>query len=278
MTVSTTTSTVTYIGNGATTVFTFPFIGVSSDDLQVILTDTNTGDQVILPTYQYTLVINPVPTGGLWGIGGSVTYPIAGSPITSDYTITITRDVPYEQNVSISNQGAFYPGAVEQGLDLLEMQIQQILDSDSYAIRAPTTDPQAPSVLPPFAQRENKVIGFDDTGMNTVMYSSTQPLYPPVTVTTRKIDTGGTNTVIMNSNDLFGGVSVYQTGVSDTSVQLPSSGGLYPVFDGGGNAGTYPIKVLPPVGKTILGQTEYFLAFNFQSATFYNDGYQILVQ
>ncbi len=125
MTISTTTSSVTYIGNDATTVFTFSFVGASTSDIEVVYTDED-GDETTLNPSVYTLAFNAVSPGALWAVGGSVTYPLSGSPISVGTSITITRDVPYTQTVSIGNQGAFYPQAVEQALDLLDMQIQQL--------------------------------------------------------------------------------------------------------------------------------------------------------
>src|SRR6267142_539226 len=124
MTISTITSSVVNLGNGATTVFSFPFVGVNSADIQVIYVDTLGVSTILLPS-QYTLFINPPGVGSLWGVGGTVTYPLSGPAIASGTTLTVNRIVPYTQSISISNQGAFYPQAVEQGLDLLELQIQQ---------------------------------------------------------------------------------------------------------------------------------------------------------
>ena len=127
MTISTTASSVTYTGNSATTVFNFSFVGAAAADISVSL--VTGGVTTVLNPAVYTLALNAPAGGSLWGIGGTVTYPIAGSPITSATTLTITRNVPLTQTVSISNQGAFYPDAVEQALDLLAMEIQQVNNS-----------------------------------------------------------------------------------------------------------------------------------------------------
>lgn len=134
MTISTTTFFITYTGNGSTTAFTFPFVPDAAAYLVVYLTNLSTGVVTILDPSTYTVVINAPPTGGLWGIGGTVTYPNIGSPLTSSYSITIQRAVPYEQLISISNQGAFYPQAVEQALDILEMQIQQLAGNSQFVL------------------------------------------------------------------------------------------------------------------------------------------------
>jgi hypothetical protein len=163
MTISTTSTTVTYQGNGSTTAFTFSFVADSPSDLVVSLTDSS-GIVTLLDPSQYSVVLNPVPTGGLWGIGGTVTYPISGSPISSGTNITITRAVPYTQDVSISNQGAFYPQAVEQALDVLELQIQQIKTESEYSLKFPLSGGVVPDDLLGAAERAGNVLAFDDNG------------------------------------------------------------------------------------------------------------------
>lgn len=140
MTINTTACHVIQIGNGVTTTWNFDFVPDSATDLRVFITDP-LGVQTELMTTEYDVFINPPPTGGLWGIGGYVTYPLHGDPLPADWTITIGRFIPYTQNISIANQGAFYPQAVEQALDILEMQIQQIFcEFDSVLTLVPEID------------------------------------------------------------------------------------------------------------------------------------------
>lgn len=278
MTISTETSVVTYTGNGATTVFSFPFVsGGVDDDIEVIYTNAS-GIETTLLQSQYTLIFNAIPVGGLWSVGGSVTYPISGSPIATGTFLTINRIVPYEQLVSISNQGAFYPQAVEQGLDLLELQLQQLNTELAFCIRCPVVDIVPPNILPPAAERANGLLGFDSAG---------QPIIVPngsgggggggITGIPRIVNVSSTVIIGPGSTDTFGGISIYQSGAAITTVQLPATYSPFPIFDSSRNSSTYPILVLPPVGLTILGAANYRINFNGQSATFYNDGNQILI-
>ena len=275
MTISTVTSTITYLGNGATTSFSFPFVGVTSSD--IVVTYTNTlGVETVLSGSQYSITLNSPPVGGLWGIGGSVTYPMTGPAIGVGTYIRISREVPYTQTISIANQGAFYPQAVEQALDLLELQIQQIYTDSSYALRAPITDPEPPNPLPSFLARANLYLAFDAAG-NPIATAPASGTSPPSVALPRRIATSGTATIAVLTTDSFSGVSIYQSSAPVTTLQLPAGSGPFPVFDGSLNAGTYPITVLPPAGLTILGQSSFQLSFNGQSATFYSDGNQILI-
>ena len=227
------------------------------------------------------MILNPAAPGTLWGIGGSVTYPITGSPpvpIATGTFLSILRTLPLTQTISISNQGPFYPQAVEQALDKLEMQIQQLNTDYEYTMKFPTSDINLPNTLPSAAARANGTLQFDANGQPIVGFPSTGSGGGSVTgVTTRKVSTTGTATINVLTSDAFGGLSVYQSSTPVTTIQLPTTLGPYPIFDGGGNAASAPIKILPPAGKTIQGANQFYLAFNYQSATFYNDGTSILV-
>lgn len=162
MTVSTTSTVITSLGNGSTTAWSFPFIGVAAEDLLVEITDSNGDTNPLSPT-QYSVSINTPPIGGLWGIGGTVTYPLSGSPLAAGKSLTISRILPYTQTVSISNQGAFYPQAVEQAMDKLELQLQQIKTVTDYSLKFPLSGP-VPDDLPGVEDRADMVLGFDSSG------------------------------------------------------------------------------------------------------------------
>src|SRR6185437_1419293 len=118
-TITNTTSTVTAQGNGATTIFSYNFLIPDSSSISVVFTDA-LGNKTTVPATQYTV------TGLGLATGGTVTYPLMGSPIASGTSLTISRIVPYTQTRAISNQGAFYPQVVEGALDTLTMQTQQL--------------------------------------------------------------------------------------------------------------------------------------------------------
>lgn len=125
MTVPTSASSTTIYGNGSNTSFVFNFIAVSASDISVIYTDASENQTTLLSS-QYSISLNSPSPGALWGIGGVVSYPLSGSPISSGTSLTITRTVPLTQETSISNQGNFDPSVIESALDTLEFQIQQV--------------------------------------------------------------------------------------------------------------------------------------------------------
>lgn len=131
MTISTTSNTVSYVGDGSNTNFPFTFEIPAAADLEVILTTTATGATTTLgsSTYSVSGLGNPS--------GGAVTYPLVGSPISSSYTLTVQRIMPLTQTTDLVNQSAYYPEVVEDALDKLTMIDQQLQEQIDRALAFP---------------------------------------------------------------------------------------------------------------------------------------------
>lgn len=140
MTVTSQNSYVTYVGNSATTVFPYLF-EIPTGSNQVYLWSAATGTQLVDPgDYSITGLDDPA--------GGTVTYPLSGSPITVDFTLTISRVVPAIQATDISSQSNFYPAVIEDALDYLTFLIQQTNFSSIRAVLVPIGSPlPAPDYL-----------------------------------------------------------------------------------------------------------------------------------
>ncbi len=124
MTISTTGNSQVFLGNGATTVFTFTFIGGDTDWLTVVYTDT-AGAQTDV-TASCTIALTAASAGSLWGVGGTVTYNPSGTPIASGTTLTITRTIPLTQLTAFANQNSVYNTVTEEAFDTELMQLQQL--------------------------------------------------------------------------------------------------------------------------------------------------------
>jgi hypothetical protein len=157
MTVSSTSNRVVYQGNGTTTAFPFAFKVQQAADLVVVYTDA-TGTDFTLSGSQYSA------SGFGLDAGGSVTYPVSGSPIASGTTLTIYRDVAPTQPTSISNQGAMWPQVIEGALDRLTFIVQKIADIASRSLTVSPTDSGSLNPLPNTTQRANSYLAFDGNG------------------------------------------------------------------------------------------------------------------
>lgn len=137
MTVTSTTTKITYSGDGSNISWPFTFIGVSASDLEVIYTDTD-GLQTTLSPSQYSVTINPASGTEPYGVGGTVTYPLGtGLPITVGTTLTIKRNAPLTQDTSLSNQQTLYQKTIEAMIDYATLIVQQLQEQLDRAIVAP---------------------------------------------------------------------------------------------------------------------------------------------
>ncbi|MDP2376411.1 hypothetical protein [Reyranella sp.] len=134
MSLSSTINKMIHEGNGATTVWPFPFPVLEAGHLTVILTD-GTGLETVLSPSLYGVAGVGDPAGG------SVTYPLLGSPIASDTKLTLLRTVPYTQTTVLSNQGGYYPEVVERRFDQIYMALQQLEERVSRVDLSPVSEP-----------------------------------------------------------------------------------------------------------------------------------------
>jgi hypothetical protein len=154
MTVATQSNLITYIGDGAATVFPFYFPVYDAAHIEVRRYNIATGDYTLLSPSGFTV------TGVGNENGGSVT--IGGTPVPATDKVIIARIVPLTQDLDLLNQGGFYPENVETEFDLEEMQIQQLDEELDRAIRYPIGEALEPIPAAPY--RISKLLGFGPIG------------------------------------------------------------------------------------------------------------------
>jgi len=130
MTVEIQTRSVVHIGNDIADEFSFEFQLLDEEFLEVYLRNNATEVETLLEDNVYSVTFDDD--------GGTVTYPLSGSPISASYSIIIKRTVPYLQETEISNQGGFQPAVVEEQLDRIVMQIQQLAEDVVRAVKMKT--------------------------------------------------------------------------------------------------------------------------------------------
>ena len=116
MTVASTTSRVSFTGNGSSTNFSFPYYFLADGDLVVIKKLIADGTETILAlNTDYTVSGAGVLTGG------SITTIGAGSPLSSAYKLTIYRDPALTQNMDLVENDNLPAETVEKAFDRLTM-------------------------------------------------------------------------------------------------------------------------------------------------------------
>lgn len=162
MTVSSTSrSAGPFTGNGVTTSFPFTFKVFTKADIEVTRTVTATGAQNVLvldSDYSVTLNADQDATPG-----GSITYPLAGSPLPAGETLAAVGNLDATQETDISNAGSFLPNVIEDALDRGVIQVQQLLEKASRAISFPVGD-SGNTTLPPANLRAGAAVVFDNAG------------------------------------------------------------------------------------------------------------------
>lgn len=164
MTISTTSNRAQWSGNGATASFSFSFEIGSASQAALYFTDT-TGATTLVPPSSYSISGIGAPNGG------TITYPLSGSPIASGTTLTLVRTVALQQLVDLINQSNYFPDAVEGALDYLMMALQQIASQALHSLQVPVSENPASNALtlPGSAARALALVGFDANG-NVITY------------------------------------------------------------------------------------------------------------
>lgn len=167
MTLSTQTTKVTVLGNGAQSVFTYSFLLPTAGQYALYYTDAD-GLISLVSQANYTVSGIGVATGGTF------TYLPSGVPIATGTSLTLVRAVPNTQIYEFGNQGAYYPQQVEGALDRLDMQVQQLQTLANLSFRVPFTNANVADV-PTLVDRRSKYAGFDADGNLTALNNAPTP-------------------------------------------------------------------------------------------------------
>lgn len=122
MTVSSQTSTATFVGNGVATAFPLPFRFFENGDIRAYFIDSVTGaaTQMVLGS-DYTLIGAGEPEVD----GNALSLLTTTAPLASMHGLYVERFMPQTQSTDLVNQGEFFASTHEDVFDRLTMLIQQ---------------------------------------------------------------------------------------------------------------------------------------------------------
>lgn len=120
MTTAATNRVASYTGNGATTEFSYPFKVVLTTHVVVVLRTVADGSEVTVDPSDYSIAPNAE------NVGGVVTYPLVGSPLTSATQILITSETPLTQEITVANQQAYNASVASSVWDKLTILAQEL--------------------------------------------------------------------------------------------------------------------------------------------------------
>ena len=158
-----------YTGNGSTTTFSFSFKTFAAGDLQVTRMDTLGIETTLVLNSDYSVSLNVDQDASP---GGTITYPITGSPLPAGQKLTIVGDLEYEQTTDLLGGGAFNARVIEDTFDRATIQIQQLEERLDRAAVLPVSVSGVSATLPD--PEASKVLGWNvtETGLVNIDASS----------------------------------------------------------------------------------------------------------
>lgn len=156
-----------FIGNGAQTDFQFDFKVFEKTDIAVYLRDPDAGETVLVLDGHYSVTLNVDQDNNP---GGTITYPIVGTPLASTQRLVVIGALPQVQLTDITNGGGFYPEVIENALDYLTILIQQLTEQIGRAVIVPVTHPGAGSPMELPDPEPFKLLGWHATQPRIVNY------------------------------------------------------------------------------------------------------------
>lgn len=227
-----------YTGNGVTTSFPFAFKVFAAGDIVVTQTDLLGIESVLALTTNYTVSLNSNQDSNP---GGSVTMLVA--PIAG-YMLTLSSGVQNLQPVTLTNNGGFFPAVINDAFDRVVIQIQQLAEQLSRALKYSISSPLGDAALP--APVANNVIGWNSAANGFQNYAPVDNTLLAATLSlpggAALIGTadGGTMALSLTSklNRVVDSIATLKT-LGKTKYTRAFVTGYYAAGDGGGGAYWY---------------------------------------
>lgn len=141
-----------FLGNDVTTAFPFTFKVFSAEEVQVTLQDAQGVESVL--TSGFTVALNADQDNDP---GGTVTYAL----LATGETLTITGDLPVQQQTDLTNLSRRKTQSIENALDYLTVLCQQLQERGARALTLPVSDVDGPADLSVAALRRGRMLGFN---------------------------------------------------------------------------------------------------------------------
>lgn len=149
MTLETSLTKARYLGNGSAREWPLPFPVLRPEHVHLVVTDTATG--------QDTPVSSGYTVTGCGTQNVSVVYPVSGASLPAGQKLTIYRTVPYVQQLDLENGGAFDAEVIEGQFDNTVMQIQQLSEEISRAVKISITSDEKPLTAEEIYEQVNRI-------------------------------------------------------------------------------------------------------------------------
>ena len=156
MTISSTVSRISYVGDGSSVNFPVPWLFYANTDLLVLLNG-------VVQTYSANYTVSGAGLGS-----GTVTMTVAPAAAAN---LQIIMNPPQTQTANFVDGTDFPSATLDQVNDRAIQVAQRLQDQISRALRAPDGDAAPAMLLPIAATRASTALGFDVSGNVTVLQS-----------------------------------------------------------------------------------------------------------
>jgi hypothetical protein len=219
LTVSSSTSRMSYTGSSSASVFPYTFKIFDESELVVTVLRVSTGvETTLVITTDYTVSGEDVSSGGNVTLVNASQAWLSAGTLATGYNMTIRRVVPQTQTTAINSNGPFDSAVHEKAFDRGVMRTQQLQDEVNRSMQLPETEAgtSANTTMPDAATRASKAFGFDASGNPTAMTVTSvgAPLTASYVVATAASDLSADRTLTGTANQ----ITVTDNGANSTIV------------------------------------------------------------
>jgi lysophospholipase L1-like esterase len=216
-------------GNGSTTAFPFTFKVFATSDVKVVIANSANVETVLVLNTDYSVSLN---ANQETSPGGTVTYPISGSPLPSGSVLSIIGNLDYSQPLDLPSGGNFSPLALENQLDRTTIQIQQLKEQVDRSAKLPVTydDADLEAFTEDIVRLADSADNLDTVAgniaaVNTVASDLNEPVSEINTVATSiaNVNTVGNNITNVNT---VAGISANVTTVAGINANVTTVAGI----------------------------------------------------
>jgi len=125
-----------YAGNSVSTTFNFAFKVFAASEVAVVKADIYGAESTLVLNSDYSVTLNEDQGANP---GGTITYPILGTPLATGEQLVLTGGLAYGQTTSLPNGGAYNATVVERTFDRIVMLVQQLLEMAGRGIQLAVT-------------------------------------------------------------------------------------------------------------------------------------------
>lgn len=125
-----------YAGNNVSTTFNFAFKVFAASEVAVVKADVNGAESTLVLNSDYSVALNEDQGANP---GGTITYPVLGTPLATGEQLVLTGGLAYGQTTSLPNGGAYNANVVERTFDRIVMLVQQLLEMTGRGIQLAAT-------------------------------------------------------------------------------------------------------------------------------------------